>query len=549
MRSRAPFHAIVDVTSALARRPPLLRLVGALVLRWTGNSMAMVAYLVVAYQAAGTPGVAAVGIVRMLPAAAIAPLVGPITARVGPERLLVVAYIARALAVAIAAIAAASGLPLAVVLAGAGAGAAAGALVHPLHSALLPAVAETPEELVAANVATSTGEGVATLAGPAIAGLLIVASGPAVALAAATLIALAAALLASTARATEHERHLERPGSSPLAVLRAAVGTLRTRPGALLVLGGFAAQTVVRGLLTTLIVVSSLELLGLGNGGVALLTAALGAGGLTGALVAAARLPEQRMTATFAVALAWWSLPIALVALAPVPTVAVGAIAVVGLSNAVLDVAGYTLLQRTIPSPERVAVLGVVEGVVGIGVATGSFLSPILIGEVGLRSALVVTGATLPVVAAVIWFLLARVPALSVVPREQLASLRMVPVFSPLPLGSLEELARAAMPMSFATGDVLMREGEPGDRYLVLTDGLVEVLQGDRPLRRCGAGDGVGEIALLRRVARTATVRALAPTRAYALDANAFVSAVTGHSLAAAMAEALVDERLERAHP
>ena len=89
-----------------------------------------------------------------------------------------------------------------------------------------------------------------------------------------------------------------------------------------------------------------------------------------------------------------------------------------------------------------------------------------------------------------------------------------------------------------------MRKGEPGDHYLLIAEGEFEVSDGDRLLRTCGAGDGVGEIALLRRVPRTATVRACGPVRAYAIDGETFLEAVAGPA-AGAMAAAVVSKRLE----
>ena len=98
-------------------------------------------------------------------------------------------------------------------------------------------------------------------------------------------------------------------------------------------------------------------------------------------------------------------------------------------------------------------------------------------------------------------------------------------------------------PVSFDPGDVLMREGEPGDRYLVIEAGEVDVSQGGNHLRVMAAGEGIGEIALLRDVPRTATVVATTPVRAFALDALSFKSAMAGPSAWAA-AEAVIAGRL-----
>ena len=65
-------------------------------------------------------------------------------------------------------------------------------------------------------------------------------------------------------------------------------------------------------------------------------------------------------------------------------------------------------------------------------------------------------------------------------------------------------------------------------------------------LRTCEAGDGVGEIALIRRVPRTATVTALTRVEAYEIDGATFLAALAGPAGRAA-AESVAEERLASA--
>jgi CRP-like cAMP-binding protein len=99
-------------------------------------------------------------------------------------------------------------------------------------------------------------------------------------------------------------------------------------------------------------------------------------------------------------------------------------------------------------------------------------------------------------------------------------------------------------PVRIEAGGVLMREGEPGDRYYVIASGRVDVTRDGRHLRTCGPGEGVGEIALLRQIPRTATVIAVEPTELLAVDPGVFVSAVTDDPHSAAAAKRVVGERL-----
>jgi CRP-like cAMP-binding protein len=123
------------------------------------------------------------------------------------------------------------------------------------------------------------------------------------------------------------------------------------------------------------------------------------------------------------------------------------------------------------------------------------------------------------------------------VSREaHIALLRRNPLFAPLPLTALDRLAEGLLPVSFDEGDVLMRKGEVGDRYLVIGSGEVEACDDELVLGRCRPGDGVGEIALIRSVPRTATVRALTHVDGYEIDPATFLSALAGPAGTAAAA-------------
>jgi CRP-like cAMP-binding protein len=89
---------------------------------------------------------------------------------------------------------------------------------------------------------------------------------------------------------------------------------------------------------------------------------------------------------------------------------------------------------------------------------------------------------------------------------------------------------------------VLFRRGDHGDRYYVLTGGTLAI---DLPegTKEEHAPGGVGEIALMRDVPRTATVRAVGEVSLWALDRDVFLEAVTGHARTRGAAEALVVSR------
>ena len=522
--------------------PGLARLLAAWLSINAGKWAFLVANLVIAYEAGGAVAVAVMGLARYLTPTLLAPLAGLPTARWRPDRVLVGIHVLRTLAVGLAAIVVATGAPLEILYVAIALEAGAGAFTRPLHMALLPHVSRTPEELVAANVTSSAAEALGTFIGPAVAGFLLVTSGPL----GAVLAVLAMYAVGIYPLAGLHVPVLGRADASLRAVGRQVVAGLRAVAedvGPRMVLVGLGMQTFVRGLLVVLTVIAAIELLGMGDPGVGALNAAMGIGGLVGALLAAALTGHPRLIPPFALALACWGAPIAVIGLVSEPVVALAAMVVVGTSNAVLDVAGFTLIQRLTPNDRRVALLGLVDSVANGGVAAGGVVAPVLVEVAGVQGALIVTGLLLPITALVLWPFLRRVDEAGTVDLLRVGRIRGLPLFAPLSLATVEHLAETLEPVSFPAGSWLMREGEVGDRFVIVESGAVDVIQGGVTLRRLGPGDGVGEIALVHDIPRTASVRAVDAVTAWALDRESFVSAVSGTPDSLRRATTIADQR------
>jgi MFS family permease len=302
-----------------------------------------------------------------------------------------------------------------------------------------------------------------------------------------------------------------------------------------------AAQGFVRGCLNVLIVVAVFQVLHADRGAVGYLTAALGVGGLVGAF-GAATLEGRRLAVPLGIAVAFWGLPIAFVAPRPYLPAALLLLAVVGAANSVEDVAGFTLLQRLVPDEVLSRVLGVVWGLVMAAVALGSITAPLIVDAIGARAAFAVVGAALPLVTVLVWRKLVAIDRDAAAPTAELALVDGVPLFAPLSVVAKEHVAGCLTRVAVEAGDVVVRAGETGDRFYVVADGELEIVNGVH--ERAGRGDFFGEIALLRDVPRTATVRATAPTELYALERDDFLAAVTGHSAVRAAGDAVVEERL-----
>jgi MFS family permease len=495
----------------------------------------MVVLIVVVYLRDGVVAAGVLGAVRMVPAVVAGMLSGAVVERFRGERVLFAVGVIRATASGLCAVVIATNAPVFWLWVLAAVVATAGAPVRPTQATLMPAVARSPQELIAANMAWSTGEGIGSMLGPFVTGLLVAAGEPALGALAAGVTFLAAAIFVGRLR---FEQAADATGGAGGAAgglrLGHGIATLRRRPVVGWTMLAVYSQVLTRFLLAPLIVVAAIELLLIGEAGVGILNAALGFGGLVGAIFAVSLTRTDQLIRTGATALAYWGAPIAVIGLLPLPGVALVAMVVVGVANAVFDVALFTIFQRGTANDERAPVFSVFEGVVGAGAVTGSLLAPVLLGAFGTRGALGVAGAILPIVALIIYARIGRNDRVSVVHEPTLHLLREVPVFADLPLTAFERLAGDLHPVTFAAGDTIMREGEAGDRFVVIDTGEVEVTAEGRPMQRLGHGAGLGEISLLRRSPRTATVTALTPVTGFAIACYAFVAAVSGPAAAAA---------------
>jgi CRP-like cAMP-binding protein len=90
--------------------------------------------------------------------------------------------------------------------------------------------------------------------------------------------------------------------------------------------------------------------------------------------------------------------------------------------------------------------------------------------------------------------------------RRSSGALRSVPFFGGWTDDELEHFERIVDRAEFAAGDVMIREGEAGQAFLILLSGEADVSQGGESLRRLRQGDHAGEMALLDGSAASATV-------------------------------------------
>ncbi len=518
---------------------------------WAVSIFAYWAYgITLAVYAYGEGGAKAVGLIalaRFIPSALASPFTSMLGDRFRRERVLIVAEVLRAAMVGLIVVVIVSDGSLVLV----GVLAAINSVVHsaegPAESALLPTLAENPRELTAANVVSSTIESLAVFGGPAVGGLLLAVTSPSVVFGVAAVLFLVSALLISRVRPPAAEESTEHAAGGGIREFTVGFVTLARTPGLRVLVFLLCSQTLVAGALNVLIVVTALELLDLGEGGVGYLNSAIGIGGLLGAL-AAAVLIGRRLTSNFFVGILLWGIPLALIGVFPESGPVLILLALVGVGNTLVDVAAFTLLQRAVPDAVLARVFGAVQALWVGTVGIGAILAPLLISLIGIRGAMIVTGALLPVLALVLRHRLTALDDVAV-PETELELLRGIDLFKPLPQPVLESLAGSLVPVRLEPAREVFRQGELGDRFYIVAAGEVEIVSDGRVVAVTRPGGYFGEIALLRDVPRTATVRAKGEVQLLALERDDFIAAVTGHAASAEAADAVVATRLSSLRP
>jgi len=519
------------------RHPGLRRLQ----LAWVGSVLGTWAYFVAlavyAYDQGGAGAVAVVSVLRMLPAAVLSPFLATLADRFPRRLVMITSDVARAaLMLAAAAVIAEDG-PAWLVYAIVAMSSIVSMLFGPARAALVPLLVRTPTELTAANVAAGTLENVGSFLGPAIGGFVLAATNvqAVFALNAASFVWSAVLVFMVRVDETRHTAEDEEASEGHAAAAGFKVIANDRNIAVLVVL--YAVQTIVAGALVVLMVVAALDVLDGGAKEVGFLDAATGIGGIIGSAVALGLAARGRLAADLGIGLFLFG-AFALVGAIPTIGVAVAALAVVGVGNCLVDISAITLLQRAVPNDVLGRVVGIVEGVVLAALTIGTVAAPLLVDAFGARAAIIVVGAALPIATVVSLPALRGLDARLREPPHA-ALLRGVEFLASLPPALREQLAATLVEVRRATGETVIVQGEPGDRFYVVEEGEVEI-EGNV----FGPGASFGEIALLRDVPRTATVTARTDVVLQAVERDDFLAAVTGHEESSAAADVVIARRL-----
>jgi hypothetical protein len=528
--------------SSLAGNTALLRVLAAYLLFILTEYAVWIAMLVFAYNRGGTAVAGLVAVAQLAPAAVVAPVAASLADRRSPVVMLAGGYLAQVAGMAGTAAAIGAGAPLAAYAAAVFASTAV-TTTRPAQSALIPSLAATPDQLTAANVVAGWLEAAGAAAAGLLVGVLISLAGVGSVFAVCAGLGLAAALLVAGLRATPLAAEADADTDASTAGVAEGLRLAVRQPRLRLMLALLTADAIVVGALDLLVVILALTVLGRPPSWAGYLQFAFGAGAVLAATVSAL-LVGRRLGGPILAAALVFSGALAAVAFGPGLAGTVILLATAGAGHLLLEVATRTLLQRSVPPRLIGRIFGVLEGFTMAGLAVGALLVPALAHLGGSQLAVLGVSTVLPLAAVAGGRAVFRLDAGTAVPVVEIALLRSLPLFAELPAPAIEGLAAALRPVRLEAGAVLIRQGDPGDAYFAIAAGELDAEQDGHFLGRYGRGDGVGEIALLRAVPRTATVTAHTAATVYRLDRDLFLTAVLGHAPTRRQAEGIAAARL-----
>ena len=302
-----------------------------------------------------------------------------------------------------------------------------------------------------------------------------------------------------------------------------------------------AAQFVMIGASDVIWVVIAGDHLDLGDAGAGVLSALFGAGSFLCAAVTGRAARRTRLAPTLIACLALTAVACLVLGAAISLVAVIVLLPLLGLSRGLVDVLTRVLLQRSAPPSELASVFGAAETLAGLGGLAGSLTAQVLIAASGAEAALITIGIVFVVAGASLALPLRAADDAADVPVVAMSLLRQLPVFAPLPVWSLEAVARGARDVEVDDGTAVITEGEAGDAFYAVVDGEFVVTRDGATVRTVRRGDGFGEIALIADIPRTATVTASGPGSLLAIERDAFLLAVTGHEPAHEAAWQLLD--------
>ena len=521
---------------------PLVRLLLGEFVSGIGDWLYIVAIFVVIYRESGDAALVGVfGAVRLLPYVILSVPAGVIADRFDRRLVLLVSDLFRGSLMVLMAILVAIGGSTLLIAALAILAASGSSFFYPAMGAYLPALARDERQLGPANSAWASIQNVSYIVGPAIGGLVLAFGSVLIAfiLNALTFVFIAV-ILWSLPPSRAHDRSAaaqpaedQADGTAPAAGAGGATSSpLRVRP-----LAGLAVVQLMAGFLgggfQVITVILAIDVLNAGEAANGYLNAAIGIGGLLGAIGAGALVLRRGLGLPLLVGAVITGLGAIVLGAASTLTFALVAIGVAAAGTLIIDVVTTTIFQRLVPDELRGRGVGVLMAVTTLTGAAGAFLLPVLLTSLGPFQSLGGVGVATIVLTVVGLAMIGTAADRAPTPYEAtIARVITLPLFTGVPASRLEAAMRKVVEVPVTAGETVVRQGEPADRFYIIESGTFTVTQTAAPdaapvvLRQLGPDEVFGELGLLNRTARTATVTADTDGRLLTLGRDDFLALV-----------------------
>ena len=425
---------------------------------------------------------------------------------------------------------------------------------NPAAGALTPDVVGE-KDLAAANGLFGALENLVVVLGPLLGGAILLVASPVVGVGLNAVTFLASALISwqLTVRATGSAGQ---EGGNAFTQWLVGVRTLRRHRTALVLVLFATLDSAVYGASTVVYLPLSIEL-GTGSEGYSYLLAGAALGGVLGATLANRLAGASRIAPVIVISIFIQTTPYLLTVLVDRPVLAFGLQVVSGIGMIIVDVLAMTALQRDLPREVLGRVLGVFDVLVIGAIVLASLLAATLLSVTSLTTTLIAIGTVIPGIALVFLPVLLRMDretaAVADRLRPRVELLSALDLLSGVDRLTLERLAAQADERSVPKGTVLIQQGESADALWVLVSGSLTVsAKGEhdttRELPTMTAPGYVGELGLLHKMPRTATVRTREDSTLLRLDGDDFLAALAGARASASLLS-IAGTRLARTTP
>lgn len=533
-----------------------------LMIAFTGSSIGTWAYnvalVVWIFDATGSAAwVGASTIVRFVPAVVFSAYGGVIAERFERVRLMVLIDLCSFAIMVLLAVQTALDGPVVLVMITAAVTSTLSTVYEPATAALTPQLVGE-KDLGSANALRNTIDNGAVIAGPALGAVVLVLGPPPVAIAINAVTFLASAAATSLIRLRSTPVDVTEGGQAgPLRQMLVGVKAITSSSTASVLVAYSLVATLVFGIDTVLFVLLSRDILGTGPEGYGYLLAGLGVGGVlaAGLVTRLERVPQ--LSVVIMAGMVAYCLPTLVFVFVSEPAVGFVAQVVRGAGTLVVDVLAITALQRTLPRDLLARVFGAFDTMCLLAIIAGSLLVPAVVALIGLNGMLWVSAVGMPAACLLGWPALRRMDRAAASRRAALEPrtrlLTDCDLFDSVSEGAIEQLAGSADDLHVEADVTVIREGDTADAFYVIVDGVASVTaQGEhgtpRTLAHMRTGDYFGEIGLIERIARTATVRTTSACDLLRIDGPALIAALTESAPSAAFVDGAA-LRLARTHP